>query len=115
MPRHMRCPKGWRRLDDYEMAGVVCCRFLSPDGLLVATSQDEEPGGKRAWIHVSFSRPDRLPDYDDLQTARRNFIGIDRVSLQIFPVEEEYVDLHPNCLHLWSPVGFDPLLPEAST
>jgi len=99
MAKHLRCPPGWERTSHAWFQH----RFRSPDGLLVITTQDTEPDTGRSWLHVSFSRSDRMPTYDDLQLVREHFIGTDRLCLQVFPREEHYVNLHPHCLHLWCP------------
>lgn len=53
------------------------------------------------WLHVSFSRERKMPTYKDLQLVKREFIGNDKKALMVFPEQENYVNLHPNCLHLW--------------
>lgn len=60
----------------------------------------ERPDG-REWYHVSFSFPDHLPTYDDLQRVRKCFIGEAYTALQIFPPKSEYVNFHQFCLHLY--------------
>jgi hypothetical protein len=62
---------------------------------LVVTSID---GDK--W-HLSISCVDRLPTYEELKKARYKYTP-NRLSMaQIFPPREEFVNLHPYCLHLW--------------
>ena len=70
------------------------------NGLLVlATAAIMQDG--REWLHVSFSRKSRIPSYDDLQLVKREFIGNDKKAIMVFPEQENYVNIHPNCLHLW--------------
>ncbi len=54
------------------------------------------------WLHVSVSKaPKRkMPTYEDIQTARRLFIGEHRECYQVFPTSDRYVDFEP-VLHLW--------------
>lgn len=64
------------------------------------------------WLHVSFSRKSRIPDYKDIQLVRKDFIGTDKKSIMVFPDKEHYVNIAENCLHLWysaeNPIpGFD--------
>ena len=75
---------------------AVAYRF---DGMYIVVT-GEISAGKR-WIHVSFSRQNRLPSYKDLQRIRRDFIGEDRQSIMIFPEKERYVNVMKNCLHLF--------------
>lgn len=66
----------------------------------------------RKWLHVSVAKPNqKIPTWEDLQEARRLFIGEDRECYQVFPPQERYVNLG-NVLHLWcclsSPDGILP-------
>lgn len=69
------------------------------DGIMVIASAGTFDG--REWLHVSFSRKSRLPDYKDLQLVRKDFIGTDKKAVMVFPEESHYVDIAKNCLHLW--------------
>lgn len=62
---------------------------------------EESHGDGYTYLHVSFSRRSRIPSYEDLDWVRKAFIGDDVESIQVFPRKEEYVNLHPNTLHLW--------------
>ena len=42
-----------------------------------------------------------MPTYADLQLVKSEFIGNDKKAIMVFPEEENYVNIHPNCLHLW--------------
>jgi hypothetical protein len=70
------------------------------DTLLVVWSGRTEADGKR-WVHVSCSRPSRLPSWGDIREVKDAFIGRERRALQVLPPAAEYVNIHPNCLHLW--------------
>lgn len=77
--------------------------FQHINGLMVISSvvQDCAQDGRR-WHHVSCSRVDRLPSYQDLQNVKRLFVGAERKAVQVFPRESEWCNDHPYCLHLWS-------------
>jgi hypothetical protein len=70
------------------------------NGLFVVASAAIMQDGKE-WLHVSFSRKSKMPTYADLQLVKREFIGKDKKAIMVFPEEENYVNIHPNCLHLW--------------
>lgn len=53
------------------------------------------------WLHISFSRKSKMPSYADLQLVKREFIGNDKKAIMIFLEEENYVNIHKYCLHLW--------------
>ena len=68
-----------------------------------------ERHGDRRWIHISCSRHDRLPSWDDLKLAKRVLAGPERQAIQVIPRESEYVNFHPHCLHLFVCVDDDPV------
>lgn len=76
--------------------------------LFVICSAAEYSDGKR-WLHVSCSLPDRPPPWMDLRLVKDTFIGTDRKAIQVFPVQSEYVNLHPFVLHLWACLDGDGL------
>lgn len=71
-------------------------------------SHTGKPKGPR-WIHLSCSREGRVPSYQDLTTMKKLFLGDDLAGIMVLPKQEEHVNIHPNCLHLFCPYGFDPL------
>jgi len=55
----------------------------------------------RRWLHVSVAkRKNKMPTYEDLQTARKLFVGEQRECYSIFPPSERYVNIG-NTFHLW--------------
>ncbi len=59
------------------------------------------------WEHVSVSRKDRCPTWDEMCQVKSMFWGVDDCVVQYHPPESEYVNNHPFCLHLWRPVGVE--------
>lgn len=57
------------------------------------------------WIHISLSRPDRMPEYLDLKKVKEDFIGPEFEAYQVFPASVDHVNAHKFCLHLWCPVN----------
>lgn len=78
------------------------------DNLLVMWSARKESDGRR-WVHVSCSRPSKLPSWEDLREVKDTFIGRDRRALQVLPPAAEYINIHPHCLHLWSCLDGEPV------
>ena len=68
-----------------------------------------ERHGGRKWIHISAARPDRLPSWDDLKQVKRVIAGPERQAIQVIPRDSEYVNFHPNCLHLFVCLDDDPI------
>lgn len=77
-------------------------------GVRVICSARVEGDGKR-WIHVSYSRRNRIPSYEDGCFVKSAFIGEDRLAVAVYPRESEHVNIHPRCLHLWSCLDGDPV------
>lgn len=70
-------------------------------GLAVIQSWNEQLDGK-IWMHTSYSRPSRMPTYQDTVFIKENFIGSDVKAIMVFPKKSEHVNIHHYCLHLWS-------------
>ena len=54
------------------------------------------------WRHVSVSHHARYPTWDEILDVRYSFFDDDVEVIQILPRKSEYVNIHPNCFHLWS-------------
>ena len=83
-------------------------RAYAKGGLKVLYSVDPVSFDK-PWVHVSCSRKDRIPSYEDLMEVKKIFIGDGRQAIQVFPVKAKHINIHPNCLHLWACLGDDGL------
>ena len=57
------------------------------------------------WEHVSVSRRDRCPTWDEMCLVKALFWDDDDCVIQYHPPRSEYVNNHPYCLHLWRPIG----------
>ena len=55
------------------------------------------------WEHVSVSRKDRPPTWDEMCQIKAMFWDDEDCVVQYHPARSEYVNNHPNCLHLWRP------------
>ncbi len=53
------------------------------------------------WEHVSVSLPNRCPDWDDMCFIKGVFWDEEDCVVQFHPPRSQYVNKHPNCLHLW--------------
>ncbi|RZG74996.1 hypothetical protein EXE10_20410 [Acinetobacter sp. WCHAc060033] len=56
------------------------------------------------WEHVSVSLPTRCPTWEEMCFIKSLFWSDDACVIQYHPAKSEYVNNHPNCLHLWRPV-----------
>ena len=97
-------PSYWKesRLNLYNILAKDAADYIHSydfNGLHVLVSPAKYKGTE--WLHVSFSRKSRIPDYKDIQLVRKDFIGTDKKSIMVFPDEEHYVNIAKYCLHLW--------------
>lgn len=57
------------------------------------------------WEHVSVSLSDRCPTWAEMCRVKELFWGPEDCVVQFHPAKSEYVNVHPNCLHLWRREG----------
>ena len=74
-------------------------------GGLSVMAHDGIGGDVDGWEHVSVSRPDRVPTWEEMCLVKDVFWGEEEVVIQIHPKKSEYVNRHPYVLHLWRRVG----------
>ncbi len=55
------------------------------------------------WDHVSVSCSHRCPTWAEMCWVKELFFDSDEAVMQLHPAESDYVNHHPNCLHLWRP------------
>lgn len=93
MPRH------WHKIPD---PTGFCAAFQNTlSGLRATVTLDTMEDGA-TYTHVSCSYPHKLPSWDDLKQVKDAFIGPHREAIQVLPKDEDYVNVHPYCLHLWA-------------
>ncbi|MCU0913004.1 MAG: hypothetical protein MUC88_00400 [Planctomycetes bacterium] len=85
-------PPHWQRRDAFS--------YTYRDGLAVILSEALERDGNR-WRHVSVSARGRLPTWDELVAVKEIFLGTDSCAVQVLPPRREWVNHHPNVLHLF--------------
>lgn len=56
----------------------------------------------RIFTHVSLSRTDRLPTWEEVGKVRDEFIGENVPAMHVVPAKKDYVNVHNFCLHLWA-------------
>jgi hypothetical protein len=90
-------------------------KVLGPNGrdLLIIASDGIDPDKKLAgWEHVSVSiQGNRPPNWQEMNWVKEQFWDDDETVLQFHPKRSLYVNIHPNCLHLWRQLGIDHPLP----
>ncbi len=72
-------------------------KIIVSDGVAPA---DDPLGG---WEHVSVSIRRRLPNWIEMSFVKDLFWAPEECVVQYHPPQSEYINNHPNCLHLWRP------------
>jgi len=92
-------PALWMLYEDYPNAKV----YLKTPGGVSALKVISEVAlyESKHWLHVSCSARDMIPTWAELREVKDLFCGANSLALQILPPAAEYVNAHPNVLHLW--------------
>ena len=53
------------------------------------------------WDHVSVSHGKRCPTWEEMCVVKDIFFRRDECCVEYHPAEKDYVNVHPNCLHIW--------------
>jgi hypothetical protein len=59
------------------------------------------------WEHVSISRTERCPTWDEMCQVKALFWDDEDTVMQLHPPRSTWVSNHAFCLHLWRPIGAD--------
>lgn len=96
----------WREVER-RLDGAAYRHVSDPWTVILSTELHPHPytGKEELWLHCSTARADRLPTWPELVEVRDLFLGRNTTALQVVPSHAEYVNVHPNCLHLWVPIG----------
>ena len=84
-------PDGWTVLQRFGDGNAYQYR----NGLRVIVTTDEFDDC-REWMHVSISRKDRIPTYDDLKFVKNTFAE-NRFAYQVFPPLDQNINIHDFC------------------
>lgn len=86
-------------------AVIVLSRWVCDDGLLVLVSLDPLPHkaikSKSLFLHISISRPNRYPGWDEQVQVVEAIAGKDLDMAMIKPRRDDYLSLHRYCFHWW--------------
>ena len=84
--------------------GVFATMFSRPPFKSVGIQMIASDG--EGWEHVSvkLTTANRTPNWEEMCFVKSLFWGPEDVVMQLHPAESEYVNNHPNVLHLWRPI-----------
>lgn len=69
--------------------------------------------GLPLWEHVSASRTDRMPTWEEMCRVKDIFWDDTDCVIQYHPPKSDYVNNHLFCLHLWRPIGIELPRPDS--
>lgn len=67
------------------------------------------------WEHVSVSREDRTPTWEEMCQIKEMFWDDEDCVIQFHPRRSEYVNNHKHCLHMWRPINQEIPIPPSVT
>jgi len=72
--------------------------FMSNNGLGMIYSLDRTHHG--TLYHLSISRLDKYPDWDDIVKAKEMIMG-DMDTMMVIPKRADYINVNKFCFHIW--------------
>lgn len=99
--------QGYPILDDYGNNGAFICKLKHGQSLRVIASEG------MGWEHVSVSRTDRSPTWEEMCQIKDLFWDDTDCVVQYHPPKSDYVNNHLHCLHLWKPIGIELPRPDS--
>ena len=100
VPNKYRIRSGEMGSDDsYGNNGAFMIPLTSKDQLAVIASD------RMGWEHVSVSLRNDVPRWRHMCFIKEMFWDAEDCVIQYHPPKSVYINVHPNCLHLWRPVG----------
>jgi len=67
------------------------------ESMIVIASNDA------GWDHVSVSRADRCPTWEEMEHVKHLFFKPEETAMQLHVPQTDHINCHPHCLHLWRP------------
>jgi hypothetical protein len=95
---------------DDGMAGAFQIRSPKDSPLAIMSSGVDQ---QYWWEHVSVSTHGRTPFWEEMCFVKDLFWEPEECVIQFHPPISEYVNHHPNCLHLWRPLRFELITPPS--
>lgn len=94
-----RVKEGFFKTRPFQSFGlfIIPSNVNKQDKLTVMASPLEDD---QEWWHVSVSLPDRCPTWEEMCKIKNLFME-DKLCIQFHPTENDYVNIHNYCLHLW--------------
>lgn len=79
----------------------VRMKLTGPVLCVIASAADDDDKDSDGWEHVSVSTAARCPTWEEMCFVKDLFWEPEECVVQFHPPRSEYVNNHPNVLHLW--------------
>jgi hypothetical protein len=86
-----------------------CATWRRGDGIVLL---EPEAHNGVDWWHLSMSRAKQLPSWGELTRAKELWLGPKAHAVQVLSNDDEHINIHPFCLHLWARVDGARCLPD---
>lgn len=92
-------PPGWRPVPNLPEGAIY---KITVGGLAVMVSFSTIEDGRK-YLHISFSRPDRIPSWEEMRDALYDlpWVNCAKEIFMTLPPKQDYVNLNPNVMHWW--------------
>jgi hypothetical protein len=74
--------------------------YQEDTGIAILITEREYQGN--LWLHISMSRYNRYPTWDEIKRIKNELIGEDVRTIMMMPEKRNYINLHPYCFHLYA-------------
>ena len=109
-----------RKLDDILLDSRLQIKDVGDDGFTGSFTDPVERkyyffvfSWGQGWEHLSVSQRNKTPSWDIMCRMKDIFWGEDEVCVEYHPKKEDYVNMHPHCLHIWKPIGVEITTPPS--
>lgn len=103
-------------LGDEANGAFIIDRYNNGEFYLVIASNGQE------WDHVSVTihkknggSVKKCPSYQEMMMIKEKLFSEEDVVFQLHPREEDYINTHPYCLHLWKPNNCNMVVPPLNS
>ena len=97
-----------KTINEIKADGRVVVRTVAEDGIDGWVTIRGKPftfiasfGG--GWDHVSVSLSNRCPTWDEMCVIKDIFFRENECCIEYHPAKQDYINVHPFCLHIWKP------------
>lgn len=91
---------GWGLLEQ-GADGVMLENPADKQTMIISVAKEQDG---HIWAHLSISGRKKVPTWAQLVKAKEVFIGAEVKAIQVLPEKSTYVNIDPNCLHLFCPL-----------